>query len=78
MNLTVSSPVQALADIHQIESTPLAQAVPWTSTYDLIRASAQAHDDRPALTFFHTGQPGCKYTTGRYPPFLHTIHYTPN
>ena len=45
MHLTVSSPVQSLADIHRIEATPLAEAVPWASTYALIRASAQVHAD---------------------------------
>ena len=78
MHLTVSSPVQALADIHQIESTPLAQAVPWSSTYALIRASAQAHADHPAFTFLHTGQPGGKSTTWRYRNLLQGIHQTAN
>jgi fatty-acyl-CoA synthase len=78
MHLTVSSPVQALADIHRIEATPLVQAVPWASTYDLIRASAQVHADRPALTFLHTGQPGGASTTWTYRDLLHGIHQTAN
>ena len=78
MHLTVSSPVQSLADIHRIEATPLAEAVPWTSTYDLIRASAQAHADRPALTFLHTGQPGGASTTWTYRSLLQGIHQTAN
>jgi len=78
MHLTVSSPVQSLADIHRIEATPLAEAVPWTSTYDLIRASAQAHVDRPALTFLHTGQPGGASTTWTYRSLLQGIHQTAN
>jgi fatty-acyl-CoA synthase len=78
MHLTVSSPVQSLADIHRIEATPLAQAVPWASTYDLIRASAQAHAEQPALTFLHTGQPGGASTTWTYRSLLQGIHQTAN
>jgi fatty-acyl-CoA synthase len=78
MHLTVSSPVQSLADIHRIEATPLAQAVPWTSTYALIRASAQAHAEQPALTFLHTGQPGGASTTWTYRDLLQGIHQTAN
>jgi fatty-acyl-CoA synthase len=78
MHLTVSSPVQSLADIHRIEATPLAQDLPWASTYDLIRASAQAHAEQPALTFLHTGQPGGKSTTWTYRDLLQGIHQTAN
>jgi fatty-acyl-CoA synthase len=78
MHLTVSSPVQALADMHRIEATPLAEAMPWASTYALIRASAEVHADRPALTFLHTGQPGGKSTTWTYRDLLNGIHQTAN
>ena len=78
MHLTVSSPVQTLADLKGIEATPLAQAVPWASTYDLIRASAEVHADRPALTFLHTGQPGGASTTWTYRDLLQGIHQTAN
>ena len=78
MHLTVSSPVQSLADIHSIETTPLTQAMPWASTYDLIRASAQVHAEQPALTFLHTGQPGGKSTTWTYRSLLQGIHQTAN
>jgi fatty-acyl-CoA synthase len=78
MHLTVSSPVQSLADLQRIEATPLGTAVPWASTYALIRASAQVHADRPALTFLHTGQPGGASTTWTYRDLLHGIHQTAN
>ena len=78
MHLTVSSPVQSLLDIHRIEATPLAQAIPWASTYELIRASAQAHAEQPALTFLHTGQPGAASTTWTYRSLLQGIHQTAN
>ena len=78
MHLTVKSPVQSLADIHRIEATPLADAMPWASTYDLIRASAQVHAEQPALTFLHTGQPGGASTTWTYLSLLQGIHQTAN
>ena len=78
MHLTVSSPIQSLADLHHVEATPLAQSVPWPSTYDLIRASALAHADQPALTFLQTGQPGGACTTWRYRQLLQGIHQTAN
>ena len=78
MHLTVSSPVQALADIHQIEATPLATAMPWASTYDLIRASANAHANQPALTFLATGEPGGPATCWTYRALLQGIHQTAN
>ncbi len=78
MHLTVSSPVQSLADIHRIEATPLTQAMPWPSTYDLIRASAQAHAEQPALTFLQTGEPGGPATTWSYRRLLQGIHQTAN
>jgi fatty-acyl-CoA synthase len=78
MHLTVSSPVQSLADIHRIEATPLAVAAPWTSTYALIRASALVHAEQPALTFLHTGEPGGASTTWTYRSLLQGIHQTAN
>lgn len=78
MHLTVSSPVQSLADIQRIEAKPLAETMHWTSTYELIRASAQVHADQPALTFLHTGQPGGKSTTWTYRSLLQGIHQTAN
>ena len=78
MHLTVSTPVQSLADIQRIEATPLAQAAPWASTYELIRASCKAHPDRPALTFLVTGQPGGPATCWTYRTLLQGIHQTAN
>ncbi len=78
MHLTVLSPVQSLADLHRIEATPLAQALPWASTYDLIRASAEVHAEQPALTFLYTGEPGGNSTTWTYRSLLQGIHQTAN
>ncbi|MGV0958926.1 MAG: acyl-CoA synthetase [Limnohabitans sp.] len=78
MHLTVSSPVQSLLDIRQIEQTPLAQAMPWSSTYAMIREAALACADRPALTMLHTGQVGGPSTTWSYRDLLQGIHQTAN
>ncbi|MFM1925561.1 MAG: putative sulfoacetate--CoA ligase, partial [Pseudomonadota bacterium] len=78
MHLTVSSPVPSLAAIHQIEATPLAQAMPWASTYELIAASARAHADQAALTFLHTAEPGGAATCWTYRELLQGIHQTAN
>lgn len=78
MHLTVSSPVSSLAAIRQIEATPLAQAMPWASTYELIAASARAHADQAALTFLHTAQPGGAATCWTYRELLQGIHQTAN
>ena len=78
MHLTASSPVSSLADIRRIEATPLAQAMPWASTYELLAASAHAHADQPALTFLNTGLPGGPSTTWSYRDLLQGIHQTAN
>ena len=78
MHLTTTSPVSSLADIRHIEATPLAQTMPWASTYALIAASAQAHADQPALTFLNTGRPGGPSSTWFYRDLLQGIHQTTN
>jgi fatty-acyl-CoA synthase len=78
MHLTASTPVQSLADLQRLEASPLAQAMPWASTYNVIRASAQVHADRPALTFLETGQVGGPATTWTYRDLLQGIHQTAN
>ena len=78
MHLSTTTAVQSLAHIRQIEQTPLNQAIPWQSTYALIAASAQAHAERPALTFLETGQPGGPSTSWTYRELLQKIHQTAN
>ncbi len=78
MHLSITQAVESLAQIRQIEQTPLDQAIPWQSTYALIAASATAHAERPALTFLHTGQPGGPSTTWTYRELLQKIHQTAN
>ena len=78
MHLSTTTAIQSLAHIRQIEQTPLDQAIPWQSTYALIAASAQAHAERPALTFLETGQPGGPSTSWTYRELLQKIHQTAN
>ena len=52
--------------------------MPWASTYDLIRASAEAHTNQPALTFLATGEPGGPATCWTYRELLQGIHQTAN
>ena len=78
MHLSITHAVQSLAQIRQIEQTPLDQTIPWQSTYALIAASATAHAERPALTFLHSGQPGGPSTTWTYRELLQKIHQTAN
>lgn len=78
MRLTVSAPVQSLQEIRQIEQTPLSQAMPWDSTYAMIRETALASADQPAITMLHTGQVGGPSTTWTYSELLQGIHQTAN
>lgn len=47
--------IRGLADIEQIEATPLAERNLPASTYDLIRRTAAAHPQAPALSFILQG-----------------------
>jgi fatty-acyl-CoA synthase len=58
--------------------TPLAQAVPWASTYELICDTVRAYPERPALSFLHTGQPGGPVTRWTYRDLLEGLHQTAN
>ncbi|MBU2964072.1 acyl-CoA synthetase [Amphritea sp. 2_MG-2023] len=51
---TPSFPIKCLADIEQLEQTPLEQALPVRSTYEIMRNSAHAFGERNALTFLRT------------------------
>jgi fatty-acyl-CoA synthase len=78
MPVATTDPVRSEADIQHLEQTPLAQAVPWASTYDLIRETVQAYPERPALTFLHTGQPDGPVTRWSYRQLLEGLHQTAN
>ena len=78
MPVITPSPVRCEADLQRLEQTPLAHAVPWASTYDLIRDAVHAYPDRPALTFLHTGQPDSPATRWTYRMLLEGMHQTAN
>ena len=50
-------PVLCADDVRRLEQTPLAEAVPVQSTYEIFANSAAAFGDRPALTFLRTATP---------------------
>ena len=54
--------VRSMDDIRHIEQTPLHEAMPQRSTYELIHNSKVAFGNRPALTFLHDGTPDGKAT----------------
>ena len=78
MPVTALSPVRSEADIQRLEQNPLAQAVPWASTYELIADAANAFAQRPALTFLHTGHPDGPVTRWSYRDLLDGLHQTAN
>ena len=49
-------PVLCADDVRRLEQTPLAQAVPVQSIYEIFVNSAAAFGDRPALTFLRTAK----------------------
>ncbi|MGR3454513.1 AMP-binding protein [Pseudooceanicola sp.] len=60
MTLKTTRPVRTvrtLADIEAIEARPYDDLVPARNLYDLFRATADAHGDRPALTVLRTPDP---------------------
>ena len=76
MPVITPSPVRCGADLQRLEQTPLAHAVPWASTYNLIRDTVHAYPDRTALTFLHTGQPDSPATRWTYRMLLEGMHQT--
>ena len=78
MPVITPSPVRCGADLQRLEQTPLAHAVPWASTYNLIRDTVHAYPDRTALTFLHAGQPDSPSTRWTYRMLLEGMHQTAN
>lgn len=50
-------PVRTIKDVEAIEAMPYDDLVPARNLYDLFRATAAAHGDRPALTVLRTPDP---------------------
>jgi len=76
--LAATLAVRSLADIRRIEAVPLAQALPARSTYELIRNSAYAFGDKPALTFLRDGDPATPPIRWSYAQLLARMHQTAN
>jgi fatty-acyl-CoA synthase len=70
--------VLSLDDVRRIEATPLDQALPVRSTYEIFCNSAHAFGDKTALTFLPTAQPGAAAIRWSYRELLRGIHQTAN
>lgn len=55
--------VRSMDDIRHLEQTPLREAMPQRSTYEIIHNSKVAFGSKPALTFLHDGKPEGKATS---------------
>lgn len=71
-------PVRSEADIQRLEETPLHEAVPFCSTYALIRESAIRHANRPALSFLPSARLDETPVRWTYEELLAGIHQTAN
>jgi fatty-acyl-CoA synthase len=70
--------VQSLADVQALAEVPLAQAVPWVSTYDMVSASCRKQGERIALTFLPTGELDDTPVRWSYATLLARLHQTAN
>ena len=70
--------VQSLADVQALAAGPLAQAVPWVSTYDMVSASCRKQGARIALTFLPTGELDDTPVRWSYATLLARLHQTAN
>ncbi|HSV82170.1 MAG TPA: acyl-CoA synthetase [Ramlibacter sp.] len=71
-------PVRSLADIQRLEETPLDQAMPARSTYEIFRNSARAFGEKTALTFLRSADPADATLRLSYAGLLAGIHQTAN
>ena len=70
--------VTSLADVRQIEATPLTESLPVRSTYEIFRNSAHAFGDKTALSFLRTAAPTDEPIRWSYRQLLAGIHQTAN
>jgi fatty-acyl-CoA synthase len=70
--------IHSAADVRRLEETPLAQAVPVRSTYEIMRNAAAAFGPKTALTFLRTGDPADAPIRWTYNELLAGIHQTAN
>lgn len=72
------SPIRNLEDVAEIERVPLQQQVAFTTTYELLQATADRLGDRPALTVMTRGTPCPDDITLSYRALLNTVTRTAN
>ena len=70
--------VRTLDDVRAIEATPLAEALPVHSTYEIFCNSAHAFGDKTALTFLRSADPAEAPIRWSYRQLLGGIHQTAN
>jgi fatty-acyl-CoA synthase len=70
--------IHSADDVRRLEETPLAQAVPVRSTYEIMRNAAAAFGPKTALTFLRTGDPADAPIRWTYTELLAGIHQTAN
>jgi fatty-acyl-CoA synthase len=58
--------VRTMADIRELEQTPLEQAMRVHTSYELLHNAKLAFGDKPAITLMHTGDPAGPSTTWSY------------
>lgn len=73
-----SFPIRTLADVHRLEATPIGQAIPVDSTYELLRNAAATHGARTALTLLRDADPATPPIHWTYAQLLRGIHQTAN
>lgn len=73
-----SFPIRSIDDVHRLEQTPIATALPVRSTYEIFCNSAHAFGSRTALTFLRSGDPADEPIRWSYAELLAGIHQTAN
>lgn len=76
--VTQHFPIRSLANIERLEETPLEQALPVTSTYEIFCQSARLFGDKTALAFLRTADPAIEPIHWSYNHLLASIHQTAN
>ncbi|MBW1645536.1 MAG: acyl-CoA synthetase [Deltaproteobacteria bacterium] len=70
--------IATLAEIEELEKTPLAERLAAGNTYDMIRHGASLDPQAPALSFFRDGNAYREATTYSYADFLGQVTRTAN
>jgi fatty-acyl-CoA synthase len=73
-----SRPVRTLADVRYLERTPLHEAMPVSSTYELLRNSAHAFTNKVALSFLTSANPDDAPLEWTYAQLFAGVHQTAN